>query len=377
MSEQSEQQFSGADLRAVVAEHVSDGDCVYVGNFGTQLFSVAHELIRQNRRDLHVVVGSGGLMLDQLIGAGVASAATFGHCWSPVGPAPAHNFRRLAQSGDSTVRFHELSLGMLSAALQAAAWGVPFMPVEVDPHSGYVTEDWTGGMLAAIDSPFGSTTVIRSLCPDIAFVHVDAVDPLGNATIVGPLGETVQAAQAAHRTVVVAEEVVGVGEKGNFSPAIAGIWVTDVVVMPGSAHPDGTMFGYPRDIEAYGQYVSDSATEAGFDRWLQAVRSAPWTPPTRVGWSQITRVRIGQRCDPRIGFGRAERDPVYPQSREAQLFSPPSVVVSLFVYLVVVPEPLHGSAELHVVDPIEHGPDASGRSFAYKFDFGQVSMVHG
>lgn len=260
------------DLGVAVERYVADGDCVYIGNFGSQLFAVAHELIRQGRRDLHVVVGSGGLMLDQLIGAGTCATATFGHCWSPVGPAPAHNFRRAAESGRSPVAFHELSLGMLSAALQATVWDVPFVPVVVDRSSGYVVEDWTGGMLATADSPFGSTTVVRALAPDVAFVHVDTVDPLGDAAITGPVGESVVAAQAARRTVAVAEAVVQAGEAPGFSTGIAGAWVDAVVVQPGAAWPDGTLRGYPRDVDAYRAYVSGSATEQGFADWLEALR---------------------------------------------------------------------------------------------------------
>ena len=75
-------------LEDAVAATVADGDCVWLGNFGAQLFAVGAELIRQGRRDLHVVIGSGGLLLDQLLAAGVCAEVTFTHCWSPVGPRP-------------------------------------------------------------------------------------------------------------------------------------------------------------------------------------------------------------------------------------------------------------------------------------------------
>ena len=84
------------------------------------------------------MIASGGLLMDQLLGAGVLRSATYGHCWSPVGPSPAWNFRRAAESGDSSVRLHELSLGMMAAALTAGAWDVPFMPVPRAAGTGYV-----------------------------------------------------------------------------------------------------------------------------------------------------------------------------------------------------------------------------------------------
>ncbi|MEN3270163.1 MAG: glutaconate CoA-transferase, subunit [Pseudonocardia sp.] len=76
-------------LADAVRRHVRPGVRVYLGNFGAQLFSVGHEIIRQGCSHLDVVIASGGLLMDQMLGAGVLRSATFAHCWSPVGrPGP-------------------------------------------------------------------------------------------------------------------------------------------------------------------------------------------------------------------------------------------------------------------------------------------------
>ncbi|MFJ7217852.1 CoA-transferase [Amycolatopsis sp. NPDC098790] len=238
-----------ADLAAVV-ETLRPGDTVWIGNFGVQLFAVADELIRQRRTGLHVVIGSGGLVLDRLIGAGVADEVTFSHCWSAVGPAPTREFRRAWQDG-SAIRWHELSLGALSAALGAAARDLPFAPVVVSPHTGYLAGDWAGGMLAEVTSPFGSATVVRALPIDVAFVHASVAEPGGDAYFGYAPGEAVTAAQAARRVVVVAEEVAG------SVPAVdlPGLLVDTVVEVPGAAAPDGVPGRYPRDVAAYEAYA--------------------------------------------------------------------------------------------------------------------------
>ena len=87
------------DIAEAIDRYAPAGATVYVGNFGAQLFAVGHELIRGRRSDLHVIMGSGGILLDQMLAAGVVAEATFGHCWSPVGPAPAYSFRRLCENG--------------------------------------------------------------------------------------------------------------------------------------------------------------------------------------------------------------------------------------------------------------------------------------
>lgn len=255
-------------LTEAVTRYVADGDCVYLGNFGAQLFSVGHELIRQRRRSLHAVVASGGLLLDQLIGAGVLAAATFGHCWSPVGPDPAWNFRRLVESGDSSVALHEVSLAMLNAALTAAAWRVPFMPVPSTPGTGYTDSGWSGGLLGTADGDFGPATVVRAVTPDVAFVHADLVDERGNAVIRTPLGEVPAASQAARRVVVVAEAAASVEQVRAAGATLPGLLVTAAVVAPGAVHPDGAPGRYPRDVAAYQAYVAAARTSEGFARWL-------------------------------------------------------------------------------------------------------------
>lgn len=258
-------------LEHAIERYVPDGACIYIGNFGAQLFAVGHELIRRGRRDLEVVVGSGGILLDQLIGAGALRSAVFCHCWSPVGPSPAHNFRRAAQQGSGGTALHELSLGHLTAALTGGGWDVPFMTVPSLPGTGYVDEDWSHGYLAQVSSPFGESTVVRSIAPDIAFVHVDTADLDGNGLIKGPRGEVVVAAQAARRVVLVAEELRDDASVVVAGPTISGIIVSAIVHAPGSAAPDGVIGRYPRDVEAYQAYTRAARTQDGFQHWLEGI----------------------------------------------------------------------------------------------------------
>ena len=259
-------------LTEAVRLHVRPGRSIYIGNFGAQLYCVGHEIIRQRLRDLDAVIASGGLLLDQLIGAGVLRSASFGHCWSPVGPSPAWNFRRQAEGGYPGLAISEMSLGMMTAALTAGAWGVPFMPVPALVGTGFLDEDWTRGHIDAVASRFGEATVVEALSPDIAFIHADLVDPDGNAVIRGPLGEVLVAAQAATTVVVVAEELASREAVREAGISVPGLLVSSVVVQPGALHPDGAIGRYARDVEAYQRYVAAAATVEGFDRWLDSVR---------------------------------------------------------------------------------------------------------
>jgi glutaconate CoA-transferase subunit A len=256
-------------LADAVARHVQPGRRVYLGNFGAQLFAVGHELIRQGAHDVDAVIASGGLLMDQLLGAGVLRSATYGHCWSPVGPAPAWNFRRAAQAGDTSVELHELSLGLLTAALTAGAWGVPFLPVPDLPGTGYVEEDWSRGRLTTASCEFGAARVVKAEVPDVAFVHVDLADPDGNGVVRGPLGEVLVAAQAARTTVLVAEQIADRLTVRRAGISIPGLLVDAVVEAPGAVAPDGAVGRYSRDVAAYQRYSQRSATPEGFASWLK------------------------------------------------------------------------------------------------------------
>lgn len=257
-----------------VAAKVHDGSSVYLGNFGAQLFAVGHEIIRQRVQGLDAIIASGGLLLDQLLGARSVSSATFGHCWSPVGPAPAWNFRRLAESGDTSVAITEMSLGMMTAGLTAGAWGVPFMPFPGLEQTGFVTEGWARDSIAVARTPFGDNHVVRALTPDVAFIHVDRCDADGNGWINGPLGEVLLAASAAKEVVMVTEALVQTAELLTRGITVPGVLISAIVVAPGAVGPDGAAGRYDRDVEAYTAYTSAAATPEGFERWREALGSA-------------------------------------------------------------------------------------------------------
>lgn len=253
-------------LREAVAGEVADGTTLYIGNFGAQLFAVGHELIRQGRRALHVVSSSGGILTDQLIGAGAVAEATFSHCWSPIGPMPAWNFRRLMEGGDSDVVLHEMTLATFNSALTAGAWNLPFMPTVDVTATGHVADDWSTGMFADIETPFGSALVVRSMNPEVAFIHADACDRLGNVMLHGPRAEMTLAAQASGRVVVVAEEI-----RETVPPhlvAVPGAIVDLIVEEPFALHPDGAVDRYDRDPRAYIDYAKASRTVEGFEAWI-------------------------------------------------------------------------------------------------------------
>ncbi len=258
---------------------VGDGDVVYVGGFGfAQPFAAVHELIRREPADLHVIRSSGGVLLDQLIGAGCVSAATIAHCWNAVGPAPTSAFRRAAEDGvPRPIEIEEHGLGNLVLRLFAGARRLPFVPAGPVEGTGQFEHQTFEGKFTEVSFDGDTHYVMEPLTPDVGVLHVPRADERGNAQLTGARAEIKHGAMASETLVVTAEEIVP-SEEIQDTPdqtILPGFMVDHVVESPGGAHPSGVHGRYPRDIdylEHYGE-VTDSREgfEAYLDDWVYGV----------------------------------------------------------------------------------------------------------
>ena len=252
-----------------------DASEILIGGFAySDPVAFAHELVRQGRRDLRIVKSAGGVLVDQLIGAGCVRELVTAHVWNSVGPRPAHAFRRAVEHGVPTaLALEELSFGSLTMALFAGAAGLPFMPTTPargtghDAHRSFLPEK-----LAEVTSPFDgvTTTVVAPLAPELGVFHVRRVDELGNAQVAGPVADFRPAAAACRRIVVVAEEAASTEEvrRAPELTVIPGFMVDAVVVEPWSAHPTDVYGLYGRDLEFHASYAEMTASVEGMERYL-------------------------------------------------------------------------------------------------------------
>ena len=95
--------------------------------------------------------------------------------------------------------------------------------------------------------------------------------PDGNAQLWGPWGVSEEAALAAGRVIVVADELVdgdSIGREPNRTIVPATKTVA-VVVEPGAAHPSPLQGRYGRDHDFFHEYHGGTRTVEGFDAWLR------------------------------------------------------------------------------------------------------------
>lgn len=268
-------------MREAVQDFVADGDEVLLGGFAySDPFAFAHELIRQRRRRLRVIKGSGGVLVDQLIGAGCIDELLFCHVWNSVGPEPAHCFRRAVEHDrPAPLAIEEMSFGAFTAALMAGACGFPFMPsTPVGGTGQFVQRGFLPNKFGTVESPFDGrpVTVVAPLRPRLGVFHVQRADRLGNGQVLGPASETRFAVAACDRVLLIAEELVDtevVRQRPELT-AIPSFLVAGIVVEPWAAHPTDSYGYYWRDLEHHRLYAEMSKTEDGFaayvDQWITA-----------------------------------------------------------------------------------------------------------
>jgi len=189
-------------LSEAIDRFVPDGASIALGTALEALipFAAAHELIRQQRRDLELIGPISDILFDQLIGAGCVrrvTAAWVGNVSAGLG----HNYRRAVEheipSGRLELEEHSnFSVGL---GLLAAAMGVPYLP----------TRTLLGSDLAQrnprVRLAEPGLLHVAAIQPDVAILHVQRADAEGHAHCWGNLGVSREAGLAAQRVILVAE----------------------------------------------------------------------------------------------------------------------------------------------------------------------------
>jgi glutaconate CoA-transferase, subunit A len=285
-------------MRDAVARFVPDGASVCLNTAIEALipFAAGHELIRQRRRDLTLIGPISDMLFDQLVGAGCARriiAAWVGNVSAGLG----HNYRRAVETGaPAPLEVQDHSNLTLAFGLEAAALGAPYLPtrsllgtglLESNPTFKQANDPWSGAPLV----------LVPAIVPDVAIIHVQRADEDGRGHVWGALGITREAALAARRVILVAEEIWP-GERMLSDPGLVlapEIKIAAVVHEPFGAYPSPVQGYYGRDHEFYRRFHEESRTAEGnldwLDRWVLGVDD--WKGfLDRVGAEVLERIRI-------------------------------------------------------------------------------------
>jgi glutaconate CoA-transferase subunit A len=293
-------------LAAAIQENINSGDTVYAAGFTHLIpFAAGHEIIRQEIKDLVLARATPDLIYDQLVAAGCASKVIFSYMGNP-GVGSLRIVRGEIEAGN--LEWEEYSHFSMITRLQAGAAGLPFMPMNTTAAGDL---ERANPQYRTVEDPYSDQKVVTvpALNPDVAIVHVQRADSDGNAQIWGIIGEQKEAAFAAKRVILTAEEIVS-QEMIRSDPnrtLIPGFIVDAVCHVPYAAHPSYTQGYYDRDNTFYLEWDSisrDKETVHDYlDQWVFGVqdRAEYWD---KLGPDVHTRLQVANRPSEMVNYGQ-------------------------------------------------------------------------
>ena len=258
----------GPGLKEAIAAHVRDGQTLALEGFTHLIrFAAAHEILRQGRRELHLVRMTPDLVYDQMIGAGCARALTFSWGGNP-GVGSLHRLRDAVENGwPRPLAITEHSHAGMAAAYTAGASNLPFGVLR-----GYAGTDLVrvNDQVRSVTCPYTGETLatVPALRPDVTVLHAQRADRRGNVLLSGIVGAQKEAAFAARALLVTVEEVVDDLDAPMNAVVLPRQVVTAVACVPGGAWPSYAQGHYPRDNAFYRGWDRVSRDRDSFDRWM-------------------------------------------------------------------------------------------------------------
>ncbi|MCL1855249.1 MAG: CoA transferase subunit A [Clostridia bacterium] len=256
--------------RAVQA--VSDGTLLGIGGntLNRAPMTAVMELARQKKRDLRLVKTAGGMDVDLLCFAGCVTSTDAAFISYETEYSLCQHFRKAVQAGN--VRMNEHSCYTVIAALRAASYGIPFIPVR-----GLTETDLTtvNDAFAVVDDPFTGERLhaVKAIRPQVSIIHAHIADERGNALIEGPKYDDLLLSRASETVIITAERIVGdrYFVASETKADIPHFLVSAVVHAPRGAWPGSCYHAYGVGDDALRSFKALSTVDE-LDAWLQRRR---------------------------------------------------------------------------------------------------------
>jgi len=230
-------------------------------------FAAGHEILRQKKRDLHLIRMTPDLIYDQMIGVGCARALTFSWGGNP-GVGSLHRLRDAVENDwPRPLEIHEHSHAGMAAAYTAGAARMPFGMLR-----GYVGTDLPGvnSEVREVRCPYTNEKIatVPAINPDVTILHAQAADRQGNVFIRGIVGAQKESALAATTLIVTVEEIVESLDAPMNAIVLPHWVVTAIAEVPTGAYPSYALGYYARDNAFYLAWDEIARDRERFTEWI-------------------------------------------------------------------------------------------------------------
>ena len=258
-------------LKEAVAAFLPDGSSFAIGGSTSRdPFAAIYEIIRQRKKDLTLVTSLGTDSTNMLFGSGCIKKAEMAYAWIGV-IGTGVNLRRAVEKGiPRKVELEEYSNYASACRFLAGAMDLPFMPTRSMLGSDIVNHN---PRIKVIDDPYTGEklALVPAANPDVAFIHVQEADIMGNGQIWGISVNDPNLARASRNVVLTCERIVPTAKiRRNPSMTAIPFYCVDAVVeVPYGSHPQMVPGEYWVDIPFRREFMMKNKTHEGFESWLK------------------------------------------------------------------------------------------------------------
>lgn len=248
-----------------------DGMTIGFGGWGPRRkpMAIVREILRSDVKDL-TVVAYGGPEVGMLCAAGKVRKLVFGFATLDAIPLEPY-YRKAREAGE--LQLMELDEGMFQWGLRAAGMRLPFLPTRC----GIATDvARLNPDIKEIRSPYadGETLLaMPALNLDVAFLHVNVADRLGNCLVTGPDPYFdhlfARAAQQCFVSCETLEDRLELSADTARFNTFERYLVTGVVHAPLGAHPTSCPSDYGWDLQHLKRYVASASEEGGWQQYVE------------------------------------------------------------------------------------------------------------
>ena len=257
-------------LSEAISTLVHDGDTLCLANFASPVANSAiHEIVRQGKRDLTVVIASSYFEIDSLTAAGCVKKVIHSYHFHPFsGDRPFD--RAVRKYGIEVVDYTNYTV---AAMLMAGAMNVPFFAAQPSLMATDLYRRDGDKKFRVIANPFNEgekVVLVPAIKPDVSILHVHRVDVDGNAQSWGPTGTQKHGAMAAKRIIITAEELVDkeVVKLSPFNTIVPGFKVDVACIEPWGGHPIDCLGYYDLDLQFSALLSVTSRSENEYANWM-------------------------------------------------------------------------------------------------------------
>ena len=251
-----------------VGTYVFDGASVGIGGqtIGRVGVALAHEIVRQGKKDLTLVGCSMSISMDMMVGAGLVRRVECG-----TGNVERHGttfrWRRAIEEG--RIEQEDYSHLAMASRFLAGSLGLPFMASKSMLGTDILNQKTNGGRkpFAITEDPWNPgqpVVLLPAATPDVSIIHAHRADETGNVIIEGFATHEPEMAKASRSVIVTCEELVN-SDTIRMDPGrttIPYIYVDAVVEQPWGAYPT-SMYKYYEHDDAHLQHYQSCARAGG------------------------------------------------------------------------------------------------------------------